>query len=48
LALLGVAFGALTMPLALEATLALLAHAFLAVTRAQASGPERAKGNAAA
>jgi SRSO17 transposase len=29
-------------------TLALLAHAFLAVTRAQASGPERAKGDAAA
>jgi SRSO17 transposase len=29
-------------------TLALLAHAFLAVTRAQASGPQRAKGDAAA
>jgi SRSO17 transposase len=29
-------------------TLALLAHAFLAVTRAQASGPERAKGATAA
>ena len=29
-------------------TLALLAHAFLAVTRAQASGSERAKGDTAA
>jgi SRSO17 transposase len=29
-------------------TLALLAHAFLAVTRAHASGSERAKGGAAA
>ena len=29
-------------------TLALLAHAFLAVTRAQASGPQRAKGDTAA
>jgi SRSO17 transposase len=29
-------------------TLALLAHAFLAVTRAQASGPERTKGATAA
>jgi SRSO17 transposase len=29
-------------------TLALLAHAFLAVTRAQASGPQRAKGDEAA
>jgi SRSO17 transposase len=28
-------------------TLALLAHAFLAVTRAQASGPQRAKGDTA-
>jgi SRSO17 transposase len=29
-------------------TLALLAHAFLAVTRAQAASPQRAKGDAAA
>jgi SRSO17 transposase len=29
-------------------TLALLAHAFLAATRAQASGPQRAKGDMAA
>jgi SRSO17 transposase len=29
-------------------TLALLAHAFLAVTRAQATSPEQAKGDAAA
>jgi hypothetical protein len=29
-------------------TLALLAHAFLAVTRAQASSPERVKGGTAA
>jgi SRSO17 transposase len=29
-------------------TLALLAHAFLAVTRAQAASPERAKGDTAA
>jgi SRSO17 transposase len=29
-------------------TLALLAHAFLAVTRTQATGPQRAKGDTAA